>query len=893
MLFRTDGVSADYSITIDVRESFTEDTNKDAANSEKIFVSPTNPVKGEVWIYNNTFDWYRVEKSVASTTVGHNFSLKVTSRNSLNVDSELVDGKTIHFVTVLHVIIYHEDVISPGKPTTYRFVDHRRISQHMYTKLDRELEFSSIVTLPTKVFKHSYIGFFVESYGINKKEPEVKLYPFLDNINELTEGWCQFIIEEAKTSVIKRPELSKISVKSMTTNNIYGRTYDNYKYSIVYKQQNNNEPFLTQISVFGTEGEIREDMTKITPGGAGKNVWKNGCKYEFTVSGAILGEGDHHVFQLHFKDQNTYAVGTVELGKSWHGPFISNNLQPYVRPTAPDSMVLYEDDNTTFFDLNTIFEDADLQENLNFTITDPELEPGEQVWGKEFSDELLTATIVNETRLRIDLVPNGNGQTSVLLNVSDSSYFHTSFEFTIIVMPVNDPPQVIEYFDKLVILEDDVNTDMNLYENFDDPIDLDKLEFWVENNNNIDVEIDENGFLTITPKPNWYGKEYIDFFASDGIEKATDFLKVIVKPINDEPLLLVNQTIELWQDQWGNFTINAFDIADNESVIISQNLTELFPMLINKPEPYGYSFNNATGYLTFKPTNSMVGTYSWNISAKDHQNSVNFSHVTLIINNVNDPPVPKILYPANGARFLTTDKISFRGRVSDPDREIKSIEMQPITLTWFSTLHGERVKIGSGPNLEPTLYEAGTHTIRLIVDDGEYKRNTTIVINIFAINKNVDTDDDGIPDYWENLFNLNINDPHDAKYDYDRDTFSNWEEYMTQTDPRDSDSFPEEHVYPEGEEEDNTLAYLIVFMLLIVILALLVFFMFVKGRRKKREEEAEEDKDAEGDKKDDGHGIYKAPKVLCHECGASLEVMTLNRPVVITCNQCGKRGAVY
>jgi hypothetical protein len=478
--------------------------------------------------------------------------------------------------------------------------------------------------------------------------------------------------------------------------------------------------------------------------------------------------------------------------------------------------------------------------------------------------------------------------------VTDKKNFYINYEFKIIVLPVNDPPQVIRYFDKLIILEDDVNTDINLYEHFDDPIDSDPLEFRVENNNNVDVTIDENGFVTMKPHKNWFGRVYIDFYASDGQADATDFLLVIVNQLNDEPLLIINDTIELWQDQWGNFTINAFDSADNESVLISQNITDIFPILEKTPETYSYSFNNATGYLTIKPLNHMVGTYSWNISAVDKQNSMNFTHVTLIINNVNDPPVPKILFPQNGARYLTTDKISFRGRVSDPDREISGIETQTISMTWFSTLHGQRTKIGTGPNLEPTLYEAGVHTIRLIVDDGEYMRNTTIVINVFAINKNQDSDGDGIPDYWENLFNLDVDDPNDAKYDYDRDTFSNWEEYKTQTDPRDDDSFPQEHVTEKGAEEDNIFTYSLVFVLLVVIMVLLLFFIMVRSRRRNREEAEKESK--EDEEKTDKHGAYgryKTPKVVCHQCGASLEVMTLNRPVAVTCDQCGFRGAVY
>ena len=40
-------------------------------------------------------------------------------------------------------------------------------------------------------------------------------------------------------------------------------------------------------------------------------------------------------------------------------------------------------------------------------------------------------------------------------------------------------------------------------------------------------------------------------------------------------------------------------------------------------------------------------------------------------------------------------------------------------------------------------------------------------------------------------------------------------------------------------------------------------------------------------------GGDNANKVICHVCGKTLQVMTLNRPVVVKCPDCGNRGAVY
>jgi len=57
--------------------------------------------------------------------------------------------------------------------------------------------------------------------------------------------------------------------------------------------------------------------------------------------------------------------------------------------------------------------------------------------------------------------------------------------------------------------------------------------------------------------------------------------------------------------------------------------------------------------------------------------------------------------------------------------------------------------------------------------------------------KNLDTDEDGIPDQVELAWGLNPQDPADAFADLDGDAFSNLEEFRGQTDPKDPDSGPD------------------------------------------------------------------------------------------------------
>ena len=65
----------------------------------------------------------------------------------------------------------------------------------------------------------------------------------------------------------------------------------------------------------------------------------------------------------------------------------------------------------------------------------------------------------------------------------------------------------------------------------------------------------------------------------------------------------------------------------------------------------------------------------------------------------------------------------------------------------------------------------------------------TVLLSEFASGHGLDTDGDGIPDDWEILHSLNIN-TNDAAEDADSDGFTNYKEYVADTDPQSDLSFP-------------------------------------------------------------------------------------------------------
>jgi len=54
--------------------------------------------------------------------------------------------------------------------------------------------------------------------------------------------------------------------------------------------------------------------------------------------------------------------------------------------------------------------------------------------------------------------------------------------------------------------------------------------------------------------------------------------------------------------------------------------------------------------------------------------------------------------------------------------------------------------------------------------------------------RNLDSDDDGMPDFWEDKYGLNKNNPDDANEDMDGDDYANLQEFQTSSDPTDPES---------------------------------------------------------------------------------------------------------
>lgn len=843
------------------------------------------------------FDWYLINSNFESydpEPEGVNFSIKVELEASLPGQTEIIGSETVDFFTEFIMIILH----GSEKTGPYSFSTVKRASIQYTSNLPKNIFYYEVKAQPeSERFKKTFIGFYAHTYGRSRTDPN----NIWHGTGSLGNGWVKYTIKKIDAQPVYRPKLCNEKVISLATGTEWGRSYDEYEYSINYYQKNRFGPHEMTITINGkdTRKLVKADPSKYDYNlGTDKNPV--GVQYVFQYSGLMLGEGNHHAYQIHSRDKNAYAIHSVELGWTNYGPYVSNNFKPYVKPTAVREYTILEDSDPEYFPLSEIFEDSE-NDSLTFALWNDTL--GDITLSYE--SERINVRIINNSILEFSPKENMSGIDMIKLTVSDDILNYTlqpPLDFTIIIESINDPPVILQHLGAIQINEDTTYSDINLNDIFSDLVEQTQLEFNHTETSNFDIEIKANGQLILTPHENWFGTDKITFKANDGFMTLTDVLHITVKPVNDPPFLEFEDVIEVNQSAWCNITFFANDSADGDILTFETNILTIIPELSSNASKYHFYFDSTLGTISFWTTNDLVGNYDITVKVGDPFGDNDTKMLTLKIMDLNDAPVVTITKPLNSDAFLTSDKITFEGTSSDPDGD-------NMNYLWLSDLDGE---LGRALVRKDYTLSEGIHNITLSVTDSEGAvTNSTILIRIFKESP-VDTDRDGIFDYWEYILKLDPMDSRDGDRDPDGDGYTNMEEFYgndgspygdDSTNPWDPAEHPSKHVLEDDEYSGRMFIYLGLFGFLIVIMIALILFMVVKGKKEralKEERAKEKDKKAlERKHQKDMYGIDKSldeldtPEIRCHKCGEAIPVYTSQRPLGIVCQRCDTRGVIY
>jgi uncharacterized membrane protein len=306
-----------------------------------------------------------------------------------------------------------------------------------------------------------------------------------------------------------------------------------------------------------------------------------------------------------------------------------------------------------------------------------------------------------------------------------------AFGFAEIVIE-NTPPVLYQDFDEFIMDEDTTAVLNDLLTTIFYDADNDTLELSSIGQDKIKVEIFQiNGTIKLTPYENWFGIEYITFFANDTYSKAAqETVRITVNPVNDLPVIVSvgekftkpnypQLTFMVDQDSWLNLTIIADDIDGD----LERGFIHYFFNLTNR---LGLYLNG--NVIHFNPTNDDVGIHFINISITDNNETplqYVWQHIRIIVRNINDPPGVRILSPFNGAEFFSDENITFNCTAWDIDFLIPDTT-EKLTFKWL-TDNLNHSSLGSEQELENLTLTPGNYNVSVVVTDSGGKRATDYV----------------------------------------------------------------------------------------------------------------------------------------------------------------------
>jgi hypothetical protein len=319
---------------------------------------------------------------------------------------------------------------------------------------------------------------------------------------------------------------------------------------------------------------------------------------------------------------------------------------------------------------------------------------------------------------------------------------------------MNSAPDINNSVLMLTFDEDTIDRSIDLSYVFKDN-DNDELLFTCTGNEELTVNIFENGSVELIPDSDWFGTETLTFFANDTFEEASDEIVVRVMPTNDDPVLtkVVDPKNEYYpsaeiklsavEDEWLNFTVDAYDI-DGDVLSYNTNRTD------NIGDNDMTNFEVTENMISFMPTNADVGSVLLNLSVSDNNGSKIYQLIKINVENVNDPPWVEITLPTDGSEFASTDTINFSCEYSDEDLNIPDTS-EHLTFKWYTNQSGGLL-IGSGESLLNITLEPGFHQITLdVVDSGNLPTTDSINITVTEVVTDKDEDKDTKKTVEENL----------------------------------------------------------------------------------------------------------------------------------------------
>ncbi len=215
---------------------------------------------------------------------------------------------------------------------------------------------------------------------------------------------------------------------------------------------------------------------------------------------------------------------------------------------------------------------------------------------------------------------------------------------------------------------------------------------------------------------------WVKFSLSDGHTSKLFKLPVVVWDVNEPPEVVsigglpppVTLQVDEWTVRW--FEIELLD-PDGDDMTMSLYSSWRGIRL----------FSNGTIRVTTKQ--ERFGLFSARLEVEDKRRALTVAEITILINNVCDPPGPIEVYsPWNRSTHWELDSIPFTVKVNDPDL----VWGEELWVTWTSNVTGQLMSIKTTDIASFHINDlpVGHHRITITVWDGTYKKETHLDIRV-------------------------------------------------------------------------------------------------------------------------------------------------------------------
>jgi hypothetical protein len=390
--------------------------------------------------------------------------------------------------------------------------------------------------------------------------------------------------------------------------------------------------------------------------------------------------------------------------------FSSTNRRPEVISSLPD--ISMDEDTGNSFNLSMHFKDTD-GDTIHYNLSG-------------LTNIAATYTDANGT---IEFVPKGNWFGKETLTVQADDYYPSgsvTLTCNITVNSVNDLPYVKKSIPDVKMLQGGTDTSIDLSKVFADadiaPPGSDRLNYSVEDNGSVWVDIQANGAVRLTAPNTFFGSCKMNFTATDNDEAmARAICNVTVTHVNQPPHLTARPAnISINEDETATLDLSkAFTDPEGDPMSIAPSQMTRITVGVDPN----------TLVATLKPVKDLSGFFEdIMFTAQDDQGAVGDSVVIRVtVVAVNDPPVFKTLSPTGDVTLIELGSQEFSGSATD-------IDNSNLNYTWY--LDGKDLRISETTYTYVSTYDsAGNHTVKLVVDDGVIEINRVWNVTVMNLNR--------------------------------------------------------------------------------------------------------------------------------------------------------------